>query len=135
MKKLAILSILSFAAAHADEGSCPLCDTIREYNATHHKNYEYYEDYLEAQKSCPAPMIDISPEAPAAIKAAAKTTPAPKPPQPVVVPAKPAQPVLKVTGPVTAPAPAPVDTTKPPVISRPPHAPAAAPAPTATQQP
>lgn len=32
---------------NAQEKVCQRCEEIREYNAKHHKNYEYYEDYLK----------------------------------------------------------------------------------------
>lgn len=58
MKKL-MLSLFFMAplisiAAHAEEAVCHRCEEIREYNKTHHKNYEYYEDYL---KDCEAPTM------------------------------------------------------------------------------
>jgi hypothetical protein len=32
------------------EPVCKKCEVIREYNKEHPGNYEYYEDYLKAQK-------------------------------------------------------------------------------------
>jgi len=45
-----LLGILSISFLNADEGSgCHHCDEIRLYNAKHHHNYEYYEDYLKSE--------------------------------------------------------------------------------------
>ncbi len=38
-----------FAMVNA-ESSCVLCDNVRADTAANHKNYEYYEDYLNATK-------------------------------------------------------------------------------------
>jgi hypothetical protein len=46
---------------------CKMCEEIREYNAEHHKNYEYYEDYLKDGDH--ASGSDLK-DAPAPIKAA-----------------------------------------------------------------
>lgn len=32
------------------EANCPLCEIHRTYNKEHPGDYEYYEDYLKAQK-------------------------------------------------------------------------------------
>lgn len=32
------------------EPTCPLCERHREYNKEHPGEYEFYEDYLEAEK-------------------------------------------------------------------------------------
>lgn len=53
---LALLSISSTLNLFADEAVCPRCEEIREYNAAHHQNYEYYEDYLKGQ-FCPQSSI------------------------------------------------------------------------------
>lgn len=47
-QKTAWLSIvtLSFGVTLLAEPVCERCEEIREYNALHHKNYDYYEDYL-----------------------------------------------------------------------------------------
>lgn len=52
MKSFKILSFLILGMSFlgivsADEPVCPRCESIREYNKTHHKNYKYYEDYLK----------------------------------------------------------------------------------------
>lgn len=36
---------------NAEEPVCHHCEEIREYNAKYHHNYEYYEDYLKAEKN------------------------------------------------------------------------------------
>ena len=49
---LALLSstILSSASIQAVEGECQLCKKIREDNKLHHKNYDYYEDFLSEEQ-------------------------------------------------------------------------------------
>lgn len=51
--------MISFAGAsflHSGDGICHRCEEIREYNKTHHQNYEYYEDYLREQsRACATP--------------------------------------------------------------------------------
>lgn len=37
----------NFTFVQGDDGVCKKCEVIREYNKTHHKNYEYYDDYLK----------------------------------------------------------------------------------------
>ena len=49
-----MLLLSAAAGVHAEEAVCPRCEEIREYNKTHHKNYEYYEDYL---KDADAPQM------------------------------------------------------------------------------
>jgi hypothetical protein len=50
-KKLTLfLGVLSIFSLNADEGPvCHHCEEIRLYNAKHHHNYEYYEDYLKSE--------------------------------------------------------------------------------------
>lgn len=31
----------------AESASCARCEVIREYNKTHHENFEYYDTYLQ----------------------------------------------------------------------------------------
>lgn len=38
---------VGMVALHAEGAVCHKCEEIREYNKTHHKNYDYYEDYLK----------------------------------------------------------------------------------------
>lgn len=44
-----LITLFSFNALYA-EPVCPKCEVIREYNKTHAGDYEYYEDYLKAEK-------------------------------------------------------------------------------------
>ena len=49
-KLFLILGTLSISFLNADEGPvCHHCEEIRLYNAEHHHNYEYYEDYLKSE--------------------------------------------------------------------------------------
>lgn len=41
-----IVMLLPFTLIDAKEGFCRRCDEIREHNKKHHKNYEYYDDFL-----------------------------------------------------------------------------------------
>lgn len=55
-KSLFFSSIFLLISELHAEPVCPKCEAIREYNKTHHKNYEYYEDYLkEVQGECSGP--------------------------------------------------------------------------------
>ena len=53
IKKLSLvtlsLSILATLSLNGDETVCHRCEEIREYNAEHHQNFEYYDDYLKTQ--------------------------------------------------------------------------------------
>lgn len=55
------LTTLTPPSSYADEPVCHRCEEIREYNKTHHQNFEYYEDYLKSEEAgapptmCPAP--------------------------------------------------------------------------------
>jgi len=40
--------VISVFTLQADEPICHHCEEIREYNAAHHENYEYYDQYLKA---------------------------------------------------------------------------------------
>lgn len=55
MKKFAaaLLGLTAAAFLHAEEPVCHHCEEIREYNAAHHQNYEYYEDYLKTPQKAP----------------------------------------------------------------------------------
>lgn len=46
---LTFFSLASGFSFAKEEGTCEKCEVIREYNKTHHKNYEYYDDYLKEQ--------------------------------------------------------------------------------------
>lgn len=48
---LTLFSLSSNFVLAMEEPVCEKCEVIREYNKTHHKNYEYYEDYLKEQKN------------------------------------------------------------------------------------
>lgn len=54
MKNMDLALIVVFTALtfslKAGEPVCHHCEEIREYNAKHHENFEYYEDYLKSQK-------------------------------------------------------------------------------------
>lgn len=51
---LSILGIFGMTSTlSAGPGLCTKCDRIREHNKTHHKNYEYYDDYLDEQEQEP----------------------------------------------------------------------------------
>lgn len=43
--------MLGAVSLNAEEPVCHHCEEIREYNAKYHKNYEYYDDYLKAEKN------------------------------------------------------------------------------------
>ncbi len=47
--KQVLLCLLGTTALFA-EPTCPLCELNRAYNEKHPGDYEYYEDYLKAQK-------------------------------------------------------------------------------------
>ncbi|HEV8051721.1 MAG TPA: hypothetical protein VGP47_04435 [Parachlamydiaceae bacterium] len=52
MKKIS-LAVFCFSAAattscFAEEPVCHHCEDIREYNAEHHQNFEYYDQYLKS---------------------------------------------------------------------------------------
>lgn len=48
-----IAATITTTGLQASGGVCFHCEEIREYNKTHHKNYEYYEDYLKDQQNAP----------------------------------------------------------------------------------
>jgi hypothetical protein len=52
---LMIFMGMAIFSLNADEPVCHRCEEIREYNAKYHVNYEYYEDYLKAEKNKQAP--------------------------------------------------------------------------------
>lgn len=52
MKKFGF--IFFFTSFLNAEPSCPLCEVHRAYNKEHPGEYEYYEDYLKAEKEKPA---------------------------------------------------------------------------------
>lgn len=43
------------------EAVCPRCEAIREDNALHHKNYQYYDDYEAEQKNVNTPSAPKAP--------------------------------------------------------------------------
>lgn len=45
-----ILCFCFLSGALLAEPTCALCERHKEYNKEHPGDYEYYEDYLEAQK-------------------------------------------------------------------------------------
>lgn len=45
--KIAILCITTSISAGLNGDICHHCEEIRLWNAEHHKNYEYFDDYLE----------------------------------------------------------------------------------------
>lgn len=52
-KKTVLFAILSLSGITAfsvssEEAICHRCEEIREYNAEHHQNFEYYDEYLRA---------------------------------------------------------------------------------------
>lgn len=59
-----------FSLSSTIYAGCPMCDEIREYNAEHHKNYTYYEDYLKELGNAPASEESLK-NAPAPIQNAA----------------------------------------------------------------
>jgi hypothetical protein len=73
---LVIFSVagLTTFTAHGDEPVCHRCEEIREYNAKHHENFEYYDEYVKTheesgQKTAAMPATD------GAHKETASTTP------------------------------------------------------------
>lgn len=44
----ACAAVLSFQTISAQEAVCHRCEEVREYNAEHHKNFEYFEDYVKS---------------------------------------------------------------------------------------
>lgn len=50
LKAFLTLSVLTTFMLNAESSGCVKCDEIRLYNAEHHENFEYYEDYLKGQK-------------------------------------------------------------------------------------
>jgi len=42
------LCVLSVFFSWAEDPVCHHCEEIREYNAAHHENYEYYDQYLKS---------------------------------------------------------------------------------------
>lgn len=58
---LASLTVASFATA-AEGKICKKCEAQREYNKLHHKDYEYYEDYLKSEKESDSPCEEIETE-------------------------------------------------------------------------
>lgn len=51
MKYLAISTIVLLSSLtgnlSAESAPCAHCEVIREYNKTHHQNFEYYDAYLQ----------------------------------------------------------------------------------------
>ena len=45
-----ILVLTAFSLSSA-EPVCHRCEEIREYNAEHHENFEYYDDYKKLEKN------------------------------------------------------------------------------------
>ena len=41
-------AILAAQAVTAKERTCHRCEEVREYNAEHHKNFEYYDEYADS---------------------------------------------------------------------------------------
>ena len=52
MKQCFFIAINVFTALtvniYAEGATCNHCQVIREYNKTHHENFEYYDTYLES---------------------------------------------------------------------------------------
>lgn len=82
LKKLSLvvfsLSAISTFSVYGDEPVCHRCEEIREYNAEHHHNFEYYDEYLKtegkSQEATNNPTINKPIDVPSA---------APKPKAPV----------------------------------------------------
>ena len=45
-----VLVLTAFSLSSA-EPVCHRCEEIREYNAEHHENFEYYDDYVKLEKN------------------------------------------------------------------------------------
>lgn len=64
MKYIALFMLSSgavYASVYASDGPvCHQCEVIREYNKQHPGDFQYYEDYLEAQKKA-IPHRGLSP--------------------------------------------------------------------------
>ena len=43
------LSAISMRLLYSEEPVCHRCEEIREYNAEHHHNFEYYDEFLTAE--------------------------------------------------------------------------------------
>ena len=46
-------SMQAIFAINSAESVCHRCEEIREYNAEHHENFEYYDDYLTSKNEKP----------------------------------------------------------------------------------
>ena len=83
-------AIVSVQTVSSNEAVCHRCEEVREYNAAHHKNYEYFEDYAKSddfdkdddnpflQKQEPAATAGVSnpkPKAPVAERSTKSSTP------------------------------------------------------------
>jgi len=64
---MAILTVMGMGVVslplHASSSGCARCDQIREDNALHHKNYDYYEDFEKEQPGKPA-AVPVKPATP-----------------------------------------------------------------------
>lgn len=70
MYKLALLSIIFFSAAYADDVVCKKCQVIREYNESHpENNYYWYDDYLKDQKAGDSKKLNADKPNPSTIHA------------------------------------------------------------------
>lgn len=59
-KRLSVVLTYLLSISHMcnAEPVCKRCEEIRKDNALHHKNYNYYEDYLNDQTSTAEPAND-----------------------------------------------------------------------------
>lgn len=44
---LVCATVSNLFAGATEDPVCPRCQSIREWNKEHHKNYQYYEDYVK----------------------------------------------------------------------------------------
>lgn len=57
-----ILSLFLLSPFSEIFATCPKCEVIREYNKAHPGDYEFYEDFLEAEKKGKKEEIKKTPE-------------------------------------------------------------------------
>lgn len=48
---VAAFSTMTIISLNSNEPVCHRCEEIREYNAEHHQNFDYYDDYLKSQQN------------------------------------------------------------------------------------
>jgi hypothetical protein len=55
MKKGSLVALCALGirlfSLNGEEPICHHCEEIREYNAEHHQNFEYFDDYLKGSQS------------------------------------------------------------------------------------